>query len=473
MTPIDSLPDDVLLPILKFHVLEDFPTESDRAWRSLVHVCRRWRSVVFGSSGHLNLRLVCTARTPVRNALEIWPSLPLTIVYDHGVSGGVDNIIAGLERTDSVHEIFLIGVQGSESEIIFAAMQRPFPELRRLWVNLNDETRTVTFAPDSFLGGSAPRLEYLQSNNLLFPGLLNLLLSATHLVYLHLSDIPHSGYISPDTMVTALSILTSLSYLILGFASPRSCPDRESRRPPPSIRSVLSALSYFQFTGASEYLEDLVACVDAPQLSNLHIIFFNDIVFDTPQLVQFIGRTPVPREPEKAHLTFWDRGAEANFSRTSGYGLGTFRVGISCRGPDWQVSYLEQVCTSCLPPSSKLEDLYIHKEQYQQLDYWKDNIENGLWLELLRPFTAVKNLYLSEEFATRIAPALQELLGHRTTDVLPALQNIFLEGLESLGPAQEGIRQLVAARQVASRPIAVSRWANSEKEKGHHQGHYY
>jgi hypothetical protein len=396
----------------------------------------------------------------VRNALDIWPSLPLTIEYEGGSTGSVDNIIAGLERTDRVREAYLLSFRSSDSGILMTAMQQPFPELRRLWV---DNSGTELFVPDSVLGGSAPRLESLTLTNVLFPGLLKLLLSTTHLVELQLINIPHSGYISPDTMVTALSMLTSLSYLTLIFGSPRSCPDRASRRPPPSIRSVLSDLSYFHFSGVSEYLEDLVTCIDAPQLSNLRITFFNDIVFDTPQLIQFIGRTPLSRELEKAKLTFWDRGAGVNFSRTSDYGFGGFRVEISCRGSDWQVSSLEQVCTSCLLPFSKLEDLYIHKNPYQDLD-WKDNIEIVLWLELLHPFTAVKNLYLSEEFARRIAPALQELVGDRTREVLPALRDIFLEGLESSGPVQEGIRQLVAARQVTSYPIAVSRWANSEEE---------
>ena len=372
--------------------------------------------------------------------------------------------MAALERTDRVRGAYVFGDPNSDSEMVLAAMQQPFPELRHLSVALFE---TVLFVPDSFLGGSAPRLEFLELDEVLFPGLIKLLLSASHLVDLRLSNIPHSGYISPDTMVTALSTLTSLSSFELRFASPRSCPDLESRRSSPSIRAVLSVLSRFRFGGVSEYLEDLVACIDTPQLSNLRITFFNDIVFDAPQLIQFIGRTPLPRELEKAHLTFWDRGAAVNVSQTSGYESGGFHVGISCRGSDWQLSYLEQVCTSCLLPFSKFEDLYL----YEGLYWRRDNIENGLWLGLLQPFTAVKNLYLSEEFATRIGPALQELVGDRTTEVLPALKNIFLEGFKSSDlsePVEEGIRQLVAARQVASRPIAVARWANSEKEKQHY-----
>jgi hypothetical protein len=34
----------------------------------------------------------------------------------------------------------------------------------------------------------------------------------------------------------------------------------------------------------------------------------------------------------------------------------------------------------------------------------------------------------SEELVPRISPALQELVGGRTTEVLPALENILLEG---------------------------------------------
>ena len=78
------------------------------------------------------------------------------------------------------------------------------------------------------------------------------------------------------------------------------------------------------------------------------------------------------------------------------------------------------------------------------------------WLRLLRPFTYVKNLYVSKEFVPSIVPALQELIGYRTTEVLPILQNIFFEGLQPPDPVQEGIGHFVAARQLIRRPVTVS-----------------
>jgi hypothetical protein len=225
----------------------------------------------------------------------------------------------------------------------------------------------------------------------------------------------------------------------------------------------LPVLNYFCFKGVSEYLDNLAARIDAPQLNSLYITFFNRVVFDTPHFIQFISRTPTLKALEKARVAFEDGTANVNLSsQTSGYGL--LNVGISCRELDWQISSLEQVCTSSLPSLSTLEDLYIYEDPHSQPD-WQVNIETALWLELLHPFTAVKNLYLCEELAPRIAPALQELVGGRTTEVLPTLENIFLEGIQPSGPIQEGIGQFVATRQVTSHRIAVSRWDNSKQDK--------
>jgi hypothetical protein len=102
-------------------------------------------------------------------------------------------------------------------------------------------------------------------------------------------------------------------------------------------------------------------------------------------------------------------------------------LSISCEGLDWQLSSLEQICTSCFPFLSTLKDLYIHDAPYSQPD-WTDNIANREWLGLLHLFTAVKNVHLSEKVVLRIGPALQELAEGRATEVLPTLENIFLEG---------------------------------------------
>ena len=107
-----------------------------------------------------------------------------------------------------------------------------------------------------------------------------------------------------------------------------------------------------------------------------------------------------------------------------------------------------------------VEQLDIREKSHLKLK-WQDDIEDSQWLELLHPFTGVKDLYLSKEFVPRIAPYLQELVGGRTTEVLPALQSFFLENphiLHSSRRVEEAIGKFVAARQLSNHPVATFRW---------------
>ena len=480
MAPIDVLPDDVLLAIFDFCVDQNFlrqyiyeeVTEHVEMWQALVHVCRRWRTIVFGSPLRLDLALVCTAKTPARDTLDVWPPLPL-VILSHGYYRTnsdfpiewVDNIIAVLKRKDRVCQISLMDIPNSRLEELLAAVQEPFPELTHL--RLGSSGGPVI--PDLFLGGSAPRMHTILLDGILFPGLSKLLLSTTHLVGLHLLNIPHSGYISPETMATILSTLPGLEHLCLEFQSPQSFPDQKSRRPPPLTRSILPVLADFTFKGVSEYLEYFVARIDAPQLNRLYITIVDHIVLHTPQVIQFVNCTPKLKALENGHVIFGDNAAWVKLSPVSpqtSYREG-LAVKIPCSGRlDQEVWYLERVITLSLPPLSALEDLYIYKDINSRLD-WQDKIENAMWLELLHPFPAVKNVYLCRKFAPRIIPALQELVasGSRATEMLPNLQNIFLEELHSSGFVQEGIREFIAARHVGSHHIGVSRWDNPEQDK--------
>src|SRR6267154_146234 len=460
------LPDDVLLKISDFYVDEEEASlhvlrfQTVQKWITLSHVCRRWRSVVFQSPRRLNLRLVCRPTTPARDTLDIWPPLPLIIYNLYNKPGEVDNILAALERNDRVCRIIL-SLASLEFEYVKAAMNKPFPELTHLDLSVNDN-KPGPILPDSFLGRPATRLQYLSLRNVPFPGIPKLLLSATHLVQLYLLDIPSSGYIPPEAMATSLSALTSLEELNLLFLSPRPRPALESQHPPPLTRSILPGLTNIVFKGASEYLEVILARIDAPRLDDLDITFFNEIVFDTPQLFQLISRTSTLRAPEKGRIAFSDDAVLVKFPLQP-YDYRGLRVGIRCTALGWQLSAAEQVCTSSLPSVSTLEDLYI-LEFLGRRPRREDDVESTLWLELLRPFVAVKNLYISKKIAPRIAPALEELVGARTTEVLPTLENLFLERLQlsELGPLEEGIEMFVAARQLISHPVAVSRSWNPE-----------
>lgn len=230
------------------------------AWKKLVYVCRDWRNLVLGSPRRLNLRLECDAR-PVKEKLDMWPLLPIVIRVNGYLTKmtGLDNVFAALEHSDRICELNL-GPPRSQSTKVLAEMHWPFPELTFLLFQPDDET--VPVVPDSFLGGSAPRLELEQLwfESIPFPGLPKLPLSALRLVHLKLWKIPHSGYFSPEAMVTGLAALTRLETLLIEFDSPRR---RKNQHPLPESRVLLPVLTGLQFKGVSHYLEVLVAHIDA------------------------------------------------------------------------------------------------------------------------------------------------------------------------------------------------------------------
>ena len=280
-TTIDMLPDNVLLEIFDLYRITTQTYDLSPiiwSWCLLVHVCRRWRQILFASPHRLNLKIHCTFRT-VRVDLGIWPAFPIVIDWGHFIfersRSSIGNVVAAMKHTDRVCFINL-GIEGSELERIAKAVQKPFPVLTHL--EIRSINRTAPALPAGFLGESAPCLQKIHLQGIPFPALPTLLLSASDLVTLELDKIPPTGYISPKAMVVGLTALHKLEIFVIQFqsASPRSGRIHLSR--PPTTRTVLPALTSFQFRGASEYLEDLVARIDTPKLNQITIYFLNQLV---------------------------------------------------------------------------------------------------------------------------------------------------------------------------------------------------
>jgi hypothetical protein len=359
---------------------------------------------------------------------------------------------AAIVHPNRIREITLFHLTGSQLQRLATRMQEQFPALIHL--ALSSVYPGYDTLPDGLLGGSAPRLQSLGLNSVAFPALPKFLMSATDLVYLTLVRIPHSGCISPEAIIAGLAVMANLKSVIIEFQSPLSRPERERRRPPPPTRTVLPALTHFQFQGVSEYLEFLVARIDTPRLDSIKIIFFHQLIFEIPQLSQFMRRTTRFQAKNEAHVSFDKFGTHIGYSLLS---IRESSLKISCRKLDWQLSSLAQVLTTFFPSIHLVEHLYIY-ESIPAPPQWQDDIENMQWLEILEPFTAVKNLYLSEGLAPHVVPALQELVGSGMTVVFSTLQNIFLEGHQPSGPILEGIGKFVAARQLSGHPMTVFPW---------------
>ena len=397
--------------------------------------------------------------------LCVWPTLPIVVEeWSHDYTQRpsvekVDNIVAALEHRNRVCQISLGNFGLSQLDIFAGLMQDPFPILTHLELWSNDE-EPATVIPDLFLGGSSPHLRSLRFWNIPFPALPNLLLSTNNLVYLRLRQIPHSGYISPESMVACLSSLTALETLDFSFLSPRSSPGPSARPLSSFTRVDLPALTRFVFHGVSEYIEDFVARINAPLLSHvrINIAFFNQLLFDVSHLSRFIGRVEIFKALRQSQVQFDDGFTFVKLSPFEDTVVGSTRTlmfYIKCTPSEWQLSSLAQVCCSSLSPLQRsLETLDI-AHSYTPLGHWHDDMENTQWLELLQPFIAVKDLYLFGELALLVAQALQGLTGERATEALPALRGIYIQPHHAPGAVREALEPFIAARQLSGHPVVV------------------
>ncbi|KAI0271891.1 hypothetical protein BGY98DRAFT_1189497 [Russula aff. rugulosa BPL654] len=433
---IETLSDDVLLAIFTSYLHQ---SEDVDAWR------------------HLNLRLKCTFETPAREMLDIWPAFPIVVTDESNSISGVDNIIAALEQYNRVCDITLDDLPCCKMDMFVSAMLEPFPALEKILLGADDSTMAVV--PDSFLGGSAPQLQWLTFHAIPFPALPTLLSSARNLVDIQLSGIPRSGYVSPEAMATCLSAIPGLKYLRFEFDSPQSFPNGESRRHPPLARSTLPALHELIFEGINEYFEDLVSRIDTPVIRELKITFFHQHFYEFSQLSQFIGRVEVFKSPGHTNMELLNGVAEVSVS----LGTGTDRpaslmLGVFCVEPYLQLRYFVQVCSSSLLPFSNVESLAIssgHQWQHPQ----GPTAEDFLWLDLLHLFSVVKVLRIDKNSLTPVAHTLKEVVKERITGMFPAIRELSMMG-ERLpsGPVLRAVEEFATARGLFTRLDRPHRW---------------
>jgi hypothetical protein len=266
-------------------------------------------------------------------------------------------------------------------------------------------------------------------------------------------------------MVTILSALTRLISLRLIFEIPQFWTHGANQRSPALTRVVLPALTDFNFHGDSEYLENIVSHIDAPL--EFITVTFGELAFDIPLLRDFIDRTKILDAPHRADTSFSNGEARISlFQRKGGADLRVLKMEIlgDTSDPDPRLPSLVQACSLLLSPLLSLGQLGIYERRP-----WPSRLRNEVvitqWTEILRPFIAVKDLVLNEPVVWSVASALHELVGEQATEILPALQNIFLNGFESSGaPTPGGITKFIAARELSGRPVIVYHGEPGERQ---------
>ena len=481
VTTISTLPDDVLLDVFDFcRMDEDYAIHcaihcpQDRnscrnlswdswEWHLLVHVCRRWRELVFTSPRRLNLRIPCTRRTLVGKNLGIWPALPIDVDDRDDLSKITqkDNILTALKHVNRVYHIRLTFTDMQVGRMA-GAMQEPFPVLKRLFLRLfvtSGRHEDVPVLPTQLLGGSAPRLQAIGLCNISYPALPTLLLSTNDLVRLDLKNIPGNGYISPEAMVASLAALPKLEIFVMQFRSHIYLPDRIS--PPPVTRTILPALAYFVFRGHSEYLEDLLGRIDGPSLNHISITtLYRHVGFQVAQLSRFIDQSVGPELAQCRH-------AEVSFSHRF-YRTVTFSF---CHRPDdpgqdrtTVITYegINLEATEILRQIPVTLSNVVHLQITYSLEMPPSTyitVDPNIQLfQLIRQFSAVQTLLIDSKLSEFVASILGHIPEAMMTEALPSLELLCLEEY-----CQHSVQldKLVAARQHSDRPVTI---VNTKKE---------
>jgi hypothetical protein len=462
---IGALPDDVLIEIFDLYVDENRddlamwgPRPGD-AWHTLVHVCHRWRCVVFGSPRRLRLQLLCSNERSVGKMLDIWPALPIAI-RSYGTKSqwrDTANVVAALEQRNRVCTIDIDSIPNLLFRKIVTT-EVSFPALTDLRLS-SHFGHIEPILPGSFLGASAPLLRSLWLEGFAGQAIGKLLLSTRDLVNLYLWSIPRSGFTSAEGIITSLSSLTRLESLSLGFRSQFEA-DQAIRCPPAHTRIVLPALSRLWIQGDCDYLEVIASHIDAPPLESATIVFYNREPFDTPLLRNFISPIETFKLAHRADLLLSDLEVKITlFRQKEGTDdFGALELRVRSNPWHWQLAAFVQVCTSAIPHLYTLELLRIR--DYRQSS--QNDMEYTQWRDLLLPFTSVKDLVLSEKSVPLVAPSLEYLAEEGVAEVFPELQSLCLEGPRPSGSLQEAIGRFVATRQLSGRSVVVHYLEESE-----------
>ena len=389
----------------------------------------------------------------MRKLLNIWPPFPISVRHDARDSDGeTENTIAALKLRDRVSEISISidSQRRSVFERLTAEMLDSFPVLASLSLGYGGDNTPAPVLPASLLGGFAPSLQTIVLCGIAFPTLPTLLLSTAQLTSLQLWKTPNAGYIPPEAMATCLAELPNLEDLRIGFPS-----HHENPSPSFPTRFRLPSLTSFHFEGASEYLENLLARINAPILQTLSITF-RDIILHIPQLYHFLSCAERPEPPNRVIMGFDYWRVELKFMSSN-----NFELVIGCDNLTGHLASMAVVCRDLSPILSHVERLDFRGERVPWFPTWVDEIRlppSRDWLGLFSPFIAVQSLYVSRELGRDIALALEELTRERAAVVFPKLRTLFIEGLQLSGSVRDAIVAFVVTRQASGHPVAFQQW---------------
>ena len=457
-THIHILDNDSLLQIFDHYRLNHkYDWNGQLMWRKLTHVCRRWRSIIFNSWFHLDIRLHLTIYGNSRSvgALSHLPPLPLVIDYSIWANAGTlrdrDNVRLGLQQHGRVCRIDLMAPL-SRLRIWLEPMNTLYPRLEYLSLSSTTVEAINPILPETFL---APDLRHLALHGIGLPKGLPLLSSSIILSSLSLTNIRACCYFPPVDLVTQLQGLPLLEELSIGFAIPIPLLSNEGDSLPfPILPVTLPTLRKLTFRGVDIYFDNLVAQIDAPLLEQLTFTLFFDTTFTLVNMTKFVSRIEGFECPS-ARIYFQRDCVSIDAGHHKQRRPEKLSLRVNCERLDWQFDSAAQLCSALRKVMSTVDDLTLDFQPYRMPSDWENTRDDMLWNELLLPFLGVKTLYIDNPLLTLdFSQALESATGVLVLELLPELQELDA-GLNS-GRVMEAFSVFAETRRSLGRPVHVT-----------------
>ena len=449
---IHWLNNDILLGIFHSYRLDEKNGWNVRlGWRSLSQVCQRWRHLIYECSSYLGMHIKCTNGSPMVNALDHLPLLPLFVYYSFAPTVPIREqddlrIYHTLRLRGRIRHIEL-SLPPSTLHEALALMDETFPILEHLYLSGSFSSdsghRLPLTLPNAFL---APHLRHLTLCDIGLPGL-RALASTVSLVTLTLRNIQTSSYFRPRFLVARLGSLPLLEELTITFSIPIPRPSTESKLLGEKGAPItLPSLKNVWFHGVGTYLESFVAQIRVPLLEKLDIRLFNQIAFMLPHLFHLINNTGVFKL-SKAIIDFSQR--EVGVSILHGLGRTAFSLGVRCKPLDWQIDCAAQICDALIPTLSGVEELLLLAIGHEEIptDMRNGTIDSATWHDLLRTFIGVKKIGIYN------GPGLTEEVSRALQVNEVGLDPEFLPNLRSICASENQFISFIDTRQVVGRPV--------------------
>lgn len=364
-----------------------------------------------------------------------------------------ENLVLALQHRDRVYNISIKDWR-SEDLGLHKALDNAFPMLETLSLAEVYADRFQVL-PYNFV---APHLRALHLRNVTIPRGCVSLMNAINLSSLRLEGIPDPGNFSPEYLVESIARMPHLDNISIEFPhSSIRLPDTVMESQTALITRIeLPRLSRLIFTGASAYLDSLLALISTPFLQDLRLTI---LLMGTPTVVRM--------------STFL--GAIQNLNiRTAvmSFGPGSIAISYHPEQPSVTPLYVKfaisnchndgdrdhlpismaQICSDAAPALSVVESLALQSEYDRPYGYTFVG-QSALWNTLLRPFVGVKVIKATSEFAAELSHALHPSHGAMVSDLLPVLSELAIPSSLRDDLVDEAFAPFIHARRLAGHSI--------------------